>query len=428
MPNSINRLRPYPAGSPSLTLDFVNDFQAAVALVAKYGSFSTLGGTDYTRFNAAGLLVNAGPSVMRQDFYPNTTTPRGLIIEGSAQPFVTDPTNFTTVNWNKTANVTAVAATSIGLDGALSASTITDIGNGDDFMSQDRVIANNSGGHAATIYIRKTVGALHFPSFQMELVGGVTRSQQATINTNTGVITASTGNGTSGIRDYGLYWKVFVTVQNNASGNVTGRIKFYPAFNSDGTGVAVTATTGAQIVDRITSQENAFGNLTFVSASVATGIRSGDNLFLTTINPWFNPAEGTIVAEFELDIVDTGALRPVYSVNDFTVNNEIMVSQIAGAVQSRLDITRVGVSQAALSGSAVSINTVMKHAIAYKANDCASSFNGGAVTTDAVVTLPTVTRMYIGGRAVLTGFNGWIRKIKVYPTRRTNAELIAFST
>jgi hypothetical protein len=72
-----------------------------------------------------------------------------------------------------------------------------------------------------------------------------------------------------------------------------------------------------------------------------------------------------------------------------------------------------------------------KGALAYKANDFATSYNGGAVATDTSGSVPTnVDRMRLGHDylAASTGeLDGTISKIIYYPKRLTNAQLQALT-
>ena len=70
-----------------------------------------------------------------------------------------------------------------------------------------------------------------------------------------------------------------------------------------------------------------------------------------------------------------------------------------------------------------------KYAVAFKTNDAAMSYIGGAVQTDATVTLPTVNQMGIGKPLFAQyPFSGHIAKLIYYPARLTNTKLQQLST
>jgi hypothetical protein len=164
-----------------------------------------------------------------------------------------------------------------------------------------------------------------------------------------------------------------------------------------------------------------------VSSPIITGAasitRAADLASITTLSPWFNANEGTILAEYQ---------RPFVAFNQFEVNfSNGTFSEFIGlyttAVSQIAEIRQGGASQAGLIlevGAGVN-GRLNKKALAYRVNDFAASFNGSAPIVDISGVVPTaLTTMRIGtflGSSQFCG--GWIRRIAYYPTRLPDTTL-----
>ena len=76
-------------------------------------------------------------------------------------------------------------------------------------------------------------------------------------------------------------------------------------------------------------------------------------------------------------------------------------------------------------------NTLVKVATAYKLNDSNSAKAGAAGTTDTACTIPTMTQLLIGGSVAGTAnvrLNGTLKKVAIYPTRYSTAQLQTVTT
>jgi len=95
---------------------------------------------------------------------------------------------------------------------------------------------------------------------------------------------------------------------------------------------------------------------------------------------------------------------------------------------ARTQYTSASVTQALLDATFVNL-TAFKSATAWAANDFASSFNGGAVLTDAAGTVPTISTLGLGMSPVGTDCaNGHIRTFDYYSSRLPNSFLQQAST
>jgi hypothetical protein len=164
----------------------------------------------------------------------------------------------------------------------------------------------------------------------------------------------------------------------------------------------------------------------FIPTASAQVTRAADNVSMTGANfsSWFNPAAGAVVVDG--DIIDTSsAVAVAWSLTNATGTDSITAYRASGLFLSQCLVAST--SQVSVNHGAVPTNTRFRHAYAYKADDFAASLNGGTVLTDTSGSLPTVDRLQIGNRTSVYRWNGHIRSLKYYPTRKSNAELQAMT-
>jgi hypothetical protein len=213
------------------------------------------------------------------------------------------------------------------------------------------------------------------------------------------------------------------------SGTGTGTLVGSGAFPTRSTltftptvGVVILTVTGT--VTQAQLEIGAFAT-SYIPTTAAAATRAADVAKVTTLTPWFNATEGTML--FEGQYGPVGAY--MFSLFGSSTSNRIYENS---STFNRIDGgTRLaGVFSNAQVATALP-NTNFKSALAYKTADSALSVNGGnaVATAPASTGLPTVLRFDIGNNSALAGnfLNGYVRKISYYPLRLTNAEVQAFS-
>jgi hypothetical protein len=164
----------------------------------------------------------------------------------------------------------------------------------------------------------------------------------------------------------------------------------------------------------------------YITTGATTAARAADSCSTTTLSPWFDEETGTIYCEYMTPWADNAAetaTRFCALVNDGTDDNRHAVGLLYEGNQYAAT-TAGGTTQASLSAGAFSANTIHKLAYAWAANDCAMYASGGGSGTDTSATMPTGLTTFLIGSAG-GGPNGYIRKVKFYPRRLSNAELAA---
>ncbi|WP_341743087.1 hypothetical protein [Azonexus hydrophilus] len=162
----------------------------------------------------------------------------------------------------------------------------------------------------------------------------------------------------------------------------------------------------------------------WIPTTGAQATRAADVVSINTLSPWYNQQEGTIFAE--ASTAAGGSSRVVVCPSDGTLSNRMQIVinsttsngaiSVAGAVQ--LDFHR---------GSSGSNGDVQKCALAYKENASAVSVNNASLAEDTSCLIPAINRMNVGSYPNGSYLNGYIRKLRYFPKRLTNAELQALT-
>jgi hypothetical protein len=151
----------------------------------------------------------------------------------------------------------------------------------------------------------------------------------------------------------------------------------------------------------------------------------------TNFSSWYNAGEGTLYGEYANSVTPAGGVaRRIAHISDGTDSNRIYTAWGETTARALLVCTANGVSQASISGTAMSASGG-KLAGAYKVNDFAVSANGLLTGTDTDGIIPSVNVLHIGTSAVGTSshyLNGCVKKIAYYPLRVTNANLQALTS
>ena len=115
----------------------------------------------------------------------------------------------------------------------------------------EATIADDLGDYVASVYIQKDAVTTRFPAFILALLGGGTPlTGGVSINTSTGTLADYSGGAAvaSGIVDVdATWWRVWVRMTNNGTGNTTARWLFFPAQASSLGGGFDSTATGSSI-------------------------------------------------------------------------------------------------------------------------------------------------------------------------------------
>jgi hypothetical protein len=389
-------------------------------------------------FNASGVLsqyaVNAPVFEYRYNAASGVWLPQGLRVEDSRTNLMFPSGDVTGTGWSS-ANIGARTANALAApDGTTTAALLTD--NSASVAQQvDRtatIPGADTNWYTVSMFVK--AGTSDLCHLRTYMLGGVTPLGTGvginfTFSTKATTVSGTSGAGAATAADGGFseagngWYRLWVRIQNNNTGNVTLYCRIYP----QNTSAAATGTIYAW------GAQGELGSVpsSYIPTTVASVTRSPDSPLISSV-PWLNPAAGTFTAEYSLSAIGAlNVLQTVFSADDATSNERYTLRSSGTATGGGLNAIVVdgGVTQASVGlSSTLSAGTNYRTSFAYALNDIAASLNNAAVVTDASATLPTVNRLTLGNRLsngdTLTGY---LRRFQSSPVRKTNTELLVLS-
>lgn len=368
-----------------------------------------------TRVNSSGLIETVSSNVARIDYDPVTLLPKGLLIEEQRTNLFLRSSEFSNAAWPKEASAAVTADQVTAPDGTLSGDLFTASAGGVGLFQT--AAGANSTAYTATLYAKAAANS----TILFSLINQDESASEAYLF-DLSAVTASVAGGagftskSASIEAVGGGWyRLRVTATSPAS--LTTQVGSFIR----------SASTGSVYVWGAQLEAGAFAT-SYIPTTSATVTRAADVASMTGTNfsDWFNPSEGTFVAEADsfadvstivrnqVEATNAAAIDYVSLVNVFLVNGKWGGSvRVAGAYQCYLQ-----------QASSYTSGVVAKTALAYKANDFACSVNGNTPIPDASGAIPTVDRLFIGSVNGTWGhINGHIRRLTYYPARLSNALL-----
>jgi hypothetical protein len=161
----------------------------------------------------------------------------------------------------------------------------------------------------------------------------------------------------------------------------------------------------------------------YIPTTTAAATRAADSAVISTLTPWFNAGEGTMVVRVVVPNLIGGQ---TFASIDTNATNRISLYNGSGTT-GFMFVRNGGTTQAGLTTGTITVGSVYKLAGAYKADDFAASSNGATPVTDVSGTIPTVAKLYIGAYTLGNYCNGWVQGFTYYPTRLPNTQLQALT-
>lgn len=383
--------------------------------VSKYG-FTFTRATSATYVNAAGNIATAASGELRYTYDPVTLSALGVLIEEQRQNIV--PTSVAA------AGITGVSAagSQASPDGGTTAYLLTESSLTEAHYGSVGSSATWSTATAYTMSVFVKAGTAS--RVQLTFGAGIVAGAYANFSlSGAGSVPASGGITSSGIQQHANGWyRIWITATSTGSGSANCYVAF---INSDSaTRIPSYLGTGLTLyVWGVQAEAGAFPS-SYIPTTGTAATRNADVLSLTgaadVVASWFNKDAGTWLVE---RYGSPAAIASAVCVDDGAATNRILVRQDA----SRVPHFIVG-STADVTGSAVVAGSAFKTAAAYAANDVSVSVGGGAVSTDATVTLPAgMTTARIGSSSAGEYANAPISRIRYYNSRIPDDDLLLLS-
>jgi hypothetical protein len=375
------------------------------------------------------VLQTAATNVARFDHDPITGESLGLMIEGTRTNLFTNSNNFSSSTWVYQTNTSTSAPI-----GTASATVSPDGGNNAWKISIDA----GAGTFYSVFRGVGTISTTSFYTYSMYMKAAETTVSGFTIfgngynnsvnfNLSNGTVTSVsfpdpnfTATNYSMVAVGGGWYRGSITWAHTTA--TTG---FQAKF---GWGSGVVPYQGIYVWG---AQLEVGANLTsYIPTTAATVTRSADIAVMTgtSFSSWYNAEEGTIYGMAKSSNLGANLYPTIAIIDDGTNQNANILGYLVNSLGGAITVVD-GVRQHEMYPS-VSTHP-RKGVLAYKANDFATSYNGGSVATDTSGSVPTnVDRMRLGHDylAATTGeLDGTISKIIYYPKRLTNAQLQALT-
>jgi hypothetical protein len=407
-----------PAGVlPVLDINF-RDFKTFSSTIGPTASFSRASSGTY--FDSTGVLQTASTNVGRINHVYNGTSwvCKGGLIEEQRTNLLQYSESFnTTPYWQPASGASVTANQAVAPDGNTTADNVAGV-NG--FYQNSAGMGSSTATNTGSIFA-KANGSSEI-KLRINEWGSGTNFIEGTFNLSTGAATATNGGSGSGATasmvNVGNGWyRCIITGKPSTTAGTCG---FYPY------GMTTSVYCwGAQF-----EAGASFASSYIPSVSNASTTRSADVMQITGSNfsGFWNQSEGTFATECDaygfnasgvnyMGVASTGGLSQYAFVGRFQGSLSSLNYQVYnGSPDCSITLTPAG-------------SNPTKSAFGFKANDCAASANGGAVSTDTTVAMTTaLTQLEIGNFLGNNFLNGHIARLRYWNTRLDNATLRALST
>lgn len=394
-----------------------------------------------TYWDSAGVLQTAASGAARIDYDPATLAIRGLLVEPQSTNLLLQSQDISAASYTRL-NLVTTSYTDVLLapDGTLTMdammeSTTPTVYHG---LHQTITKAASAITYAYSVFVRDKGRPLVMAIQNTAATSGVF----ARFNPATGAVTstaAAFGTGftagamTAEALGGGLY-RVTLTATSDTATTLKVEISLHNGTTNTYTG---NGTSGVYLWgQQLEAGEYA---TSYIPTTTAQVTRLTDMPNVATISPWYNQTAGTFVVEaLRTSLPAPQASSPssygkLVTMSDGTNNNAISFGTVAGQNNIYTAVTAAGAETMSYAALPMTAGVATKVALAITATSARLAVGGtlAGASDDTAVTMPAATLLTFGHRqdgSLNTAWNGWIRSVKYYPRRVTNAELVSLTT
>jgi len=166
-----------------------------------------------------------------------------------------------------------------GIDGTNNAVELYKSDSGGDRIRRLENIPDDSTGWTASFFLKKNQGGSF--KFRIRPKGGNDIDLQAAIDPSDGSFTPASEEGEIEIRDFGNWWRVIFTVNNNGTGNTRTEFRWQNMTGGEGDGIIVDAVQ-LENHHAVATDANGYADATHATMPILTGgaTRSEDRLVM----------------------------------------------------------------------------------------------------------------------------------------------------
>jgi hypothetical protein len=349
-------------------------------------------------------------TVTRSGFTTAPRKPLGFLVEEQRTNLLLRSEQFDNASWTKTRSSIVVNATRSPDGNTNAAKLVEDTSTGTHIITQSFTAVSTSQAYAFSVYAKAAERSVLF----------LTHANNTAVSFNLEAGTCGVGGIIQHVGNGWYRCSVTTTAPDTVSRAYVLSLAA-PGTTYTGNGTSGLFIWGAQL------EAGAFiTNYIPTAASQVTRIRDGGLITANNFSSWYNQPEGTFVVSFVPRSTIVSGTRV------------FVTSTADGSSQRVIDFYSNGTSWLSFNGTAnlslgssVVSSAPQVAALSYRASDYAGSLNGGTIGTLTTATVNSPTQLALGYLAAGSpqGFlNGYIRRVRYYPTRLTNAQLQAIST
>lgn len=350
---------------------FVVDFrQGTLGLAGRRPSITRA--TTGSIVNASKILQQAASGAARFTFDPKTGAPRGVRIESQRTNKVTTSVN-STVMLVSGGTAEEEENFAVGPDGQQTMMRWRRTGSFP-YLYFEATGIGTSEICSGSLILNKTSQSVLYILKVWFLNGGTQLSADFRFNTNTGLQNGAdpSGNLNYGIEDWGDFWRAYLTLPNNGTGNTRCRLALQAdALNQDHLIGHYQLETG----DKPSS---------IMPTAGGTFTRNADDITLTGIVGLGITPRATDFVTFRLDSVY--GTQPVLQYDDGSDNNRVALIVSSGTLYAKCTVS--GSDVANINLGSVTAGTTYTAAFSRAKDDFKAAVNNGAVGTDTSGDIP----------------------------------------
>lgn len=189
--------------------------------------------TTGTQADTNSLVQTAAINALRDANYIGGV--RTALVESARTNLLTGSNDYSATYW--TQGGCTSAQNLVGPDGVANTGwTLTDASASDVGLSRTLTVPNDTASYTRTVYLKKVTAPTTFPEVAVNLNGGTSVNLYLSVHPETGATTSApagqAGVVSSLVTSAGDYWKVRITVTNNATGNTSVLLFIRPAVST----------------------------------------------------------------------------------------------------------------------------------------------------------------------------------------------------
>lgn len=394
-----------------------------------------------TYWDSAGVLRTAASGAPRFDYNPVTFVIRGLLVESQSTNLLLQSQDLSAAAYTRLNLVTsgytdllAAPDGTVTMDAIIESTTPT-VYHG---VNQNITKAATANQYAYSLFVKDKGRQIVVAVQNVGATAGVVARFNPAIGTVTGAINTYGTGFTAGAMTVesvgGGIYRLTLTGTSDTAATLSCSLSLHNGTSNTYTG---DGSSGVYVW----GQQLEIGeySTSYIPTTTAQVTRATDMANVASISPWYNQAAGTFVVEAMRNSLPApaasspGSYGKLATMSDGTNNNAISFGTVASQNNIYTAVTAAGAETMNYAALPMTAGVATKVALAITATSARLAVAGSlaGASDDTSVTMPAATLLTVGHRqdgSQNTAWNGWIRSLKYYPRRVTNAELVSLTT